>query len=119
MTTRTTSHYNLIFQDKYVIAEAYEGVTIDNDRVNETLKIIFDHYKGKDFTLISHRKNQYTVDIDVYNQKMMKKLIALAIVSGDNSVKEKAVVEQLAFNKSFAFFENLEDAIGWAESVAI
>jgi len=119
MTARSTPYYNLIFHDNYVIAEANEGVVIDDDKVNETLKIIFDHYKGNNFTLISHRKNHYTVDIDVYNLKMMKKLIALAIVSSDYSVKEKAILEQLAFNKSFAFFENLEDAIGWAESVAV
>lgn|SRR5690606_1807783 len=119
MTTKNTQHYHLIFHDNYVIAEANNGVHINNDSVASTLKIIFDHYNGKDFALISHRKNQYTVDIDVYSLRLMKKLRALAIVSSDSSVKEKAIIEQLAFDKSFAFFENLEEAKGWAESVAI
>lgn len=119
MITKSTQYYNFVFHDNYVIAEANEGVLVNNDRVNEALKIIFDHYNGRNFTIISHRKNQYTVDIDVYALKLMKKLRALAIVSNDDSVREKALIEQLAFNSSFAFFENIEDAKGWAESVAI
>jgi len=119
MINKTTPHYNLIFHDTYVIVVANEGTFINNDAVSETLQIIFDHYNGKNFTLISHRKNQYTIDIDIYTLRLMKKLRALAIVSNDSVVKEKAIVEQLAFNKSFAFFENLEDARGWAESAAI
>ncbi len=47
----------------------------------------------------------------------MKKVRALAIVSEDNLVREKAFVEQSHFDQSFAFFDNLEDSIGWAESV--
>ncbi len=119
MITKSSSHYNFTFYDKYVIAEANEGVVVNNEIVAETLKVIFDHYKGNNFTLISHRKNNYTVEIDIYGMKMMKKLRALAIVSGDSMVKEKALLEQLAFNQSFAFFENLDDARGWAESVVI
>lgn len=119
MITKHSPHYNFTFFEKYVIAEANEGVVINNKIVAETLKVIFDHYNGNNFTLISHRKNNYSVDIDIYGMKMMKKLRALAIVSRDSMVKEKALLEQLAFNQSFAFFENLEDARGWAESVAI
>lgn len=118
MITKNTAHYNLNFYDTYVIAEAREGIIINNGIVNETLKVIFDHYKNNNFTLISHRKNNYTVEVDIYGLKIMKKLRALAIVSGDSMVKEKALLEQLAFNQSFAFFEDLEDARGWAESVA-
>lgn len=119
MITKSTTHYNIFFYDKYVIVEGNEGVVINNDVVAEGLKLIFDHYKSNDFTLISNRKNNYTVDIDVYSVKLMKKLRALAIVSGDSLVKERALLEQLAFNQPFAFFENLEDACGWAESVVI
>lgn len=117
MTTKNTAYYDFTFYDTYVIAEAREGIVINNDIVNETLKVMFDHYKNNNFTVISHRKYNYTVEVDVYGLKMMKKLRALAIVSGDSMVKEKALLEQLAFNQSFAFFEDLEDARGWAESV--
>lgn len=117
MVTKSTPHYQLIFCDNYVIAEAIEGVVVNNVTAAENLKIIFDHFKGKPFALITHRKHNYTVDIDVYSLRLMKKVRALAVVSSDSSVKEKAMVEQLAFNQSFAFFEELEEAKNWAESV--
>ena len=119
MINKKTNYYNLSFYDKYVIVEANEGSVINNKIVTEGLKLIFDHYKSNDFALISHRKNQYTINVDVYTVKLMKKLRALAIVSDDSTVKEKAILEQLAFKQTFAFFENLEDARDWAESVAI
>lgn len=119
MINKKTTDYNFSFYDKYVIVEANEGAVINNEIVAEGLKLIFDHYKSDNFTLISHRKNHYTIDVDIYTVKLVKKLRALAIVSGDNMVKEKALAEQLAFNQSFAFFENLEDARGWAESMVI
>ncbi len=118
MIIKNTPHYELIFFDKYVIAEANEGIILNNEIVNEALRVIFDHFKNDNFTVISHRKNNYTVDVNVYTLRHMKKLRAFAIVSTDNIVKEKAQMEQLAFDQSFAFFENLEDARGWAESVA-
>lgn len=119
MTIKQNAHYNFVFYDKYVIVEAKEGAVINNEIVAGSLKIVFDHFNGNNFALISHRKNNYTVDVDVYSVKLMKKLRALAIVSSDSLVKEKALAEQLAFDQTFAFFENLDEARGWAESVAI
>ena len=119
MIATKTAYYNFFFYDNYVIAEANEGIVLDKEIVTKTLKVILDHYKDDSFTVISHRKNNYTVDVDVYTLKLMKKIRALAIVSSDSSVKEKALIEQLAFNPTFAFFENLEDARSWALSVAI
>lgn len=117
MISKTTAHYVLTFYKNFVIAEAFEGVVVNNVTVAENLKIIFDHFNGKPFALITHRKHSYTVDIDVYALKLMKKVRALAVVSTDSSAKEKAMVEQLAFDQSFAFFEELEEAKNWAENV--
>ena len=119
MILKQTAFYNFFFYDNYVIVEANEGIVLNNEIVAETLKVMFDHYKGNHFTVISHRKNNYTVNVDVYTVKQMKKLRALAIVSSHSTVKEKALLEQLAFSQPFAFFEDLEDARGWAESVVI
>lgn len=117
MIQKNTSTYQLSFYPNYVIVEAVEGAKVNNEIVAETLKLIFDHYKKTDFVLITNRKNNYSIDIDIYTVKLMKKLRALAVVSSDSLIKEKAMVEQLAFDQSFAFFENLDDAKGWAESV--
>lgn len=56
METKYSEDYELRFYDNYVIAEAKEGVVISNEEIKKNLKIIFDHYNGKNFTIISHRK---------------------------------------------------------------
>lgn len=116
MIEKNTSHYKVVFYENFVIAEALEGVSVNNEVIKDSLKVIFDHFGGQDFTLISHRKNNYSVNIDVYTAKLMKKVKALAIVSSDSVMKKKALAEQMAFDQSFAFFDNLEDAISWAEN---
>lgn len=116
MIVQSSDHYRFQFFHNYVIVEAKENVEVDREVVEHNLKIIFDHFDGKDFTLISHRKNRYTVKEGAYDCKLMKKVRALAIVSSDINMREKAIAEQLLFDQSFAFFDNLEAAIGWAES---
>lgn len=117
MISKQTSYYNFIFYKNFVIAEAMENVVVNSKVIDESLKIIYDHYNGQNFTIISHRKNNYTIDLKIYELDRMKKLKAIAVVSPHPTVKEKAMAEQLAFNHSFAFFEKLDDAIGWAENV--
>lgn len=116
MLSQSSEHYIFQFFHNYVIAEAKENVEVNNKVVEQNLKIIFKHFDGRDFTLISHRKNRYTVKTSAYSSRIMKKVRALAIVSEDALVREKALAEQMHFDQSFAFFNNLEDAIGWAES---
>lgn len=115
MVQKTSENYLFHFYDTYVIAEAIEGAVINTEVIKETLQTIFDHFDGKEFTIITNRKNRYTVQIDVYAAELMKKVQAIAVVSDDAVVKEKAFAEQLKFNQSFAFFENLKDAVSWAE----
>lgn len=117
METKFSEHYEFRFYDNYVIAEAKEGAVISNGEINKSLQIIFDHYKDKNFTIISHRKNNYKVEMNVYATRLMKKVKALAIVSANSLEREKAILEQLQFDNSFAFFDNLEDAAEWAQSI--
>lgn len=50
--------------------EAKEDVEGDKKMVEQNLKIIFKHFDGKDFTLISHRKNRYIVKQGEYASKL-------------------------------------------------
>lgn len=119
MVQRTTDHFSLKFYSNYVITEAHENIVVNNKVTSATLKIIFDFYKGRDFVLISNRKNNYTVEINAYTPRLMKKIKGMAVVSQSPFVKEKALIEQLQFEQSFAFFENLEEARGWADSFIV
>jgi uncharacterized protein YlxP (DUF503 family) len=116
METKTTIAYNLTFFPDYVVVEAVKGAVVDGRIASDVLKIIYDHYKGRNFTVVSHRKNDYKIDIDVYSLKLVKRLKGIAVVSSDITAKERAMEEQLAFNQSFAFFENLDDAKDWAQN---
>ncbi len=116
MIAQASDHYLFQFFHNYVVVEARENVEVDSKIVEQNLKIVFNHFDGKDFTLISHRKNRYTVKEDAYNCRLMKKVRALAIVSDDSLVREKAIAEQSHFDQSFAFYDNLEDAVEWAKS---
>lgn len=115
--TRSTDNYLLTFYDNYVIAEAKANALIDSKATEEGLKIVLEHFEGRPFTVISHRKNNYTILEDAYSPKIFKKVLGVAVVSSNPDDRKKAVIEQLQFSNSFAFFENLEDAQSWASSV--
>lgn len=117
MKSKSSEHYIFQFFHNYAILEAKEDIEVDDKIVEQNLNIVFKHFGGKDFTLISHRKNRYILKEGAYAGKLMKKLRALAIVSGDSLMREKALAEQSHFDQSFAFFHTLEDAIGWAGGV--
>ncbi|MCF4101515.1 hypothetical protein L1I30_07550 [Gillisia sp. M10.2A] len=117
MITKTTQFYTFYFYDTYVVVEAFENINFDIKAAENTLSIIFDHFEGRDFTIISHRKNKYNINLEAYSNKLFKKVKAIAVVSECPDVKEKAQHEQMKFGQSFAYFNNLDDARSWAESV--
>lgn len=116
MEIKITDSYNLYFYEKYVIVEAHTNAVVDSKLTRKVTQQLLDYYAGKPFTLISHRKNKYSISQNAYDPKNFKKIKNMAVVSTDPVVKEKAVQEQMQFSNSFAFFEKLEDAVSWAQS---
>lgn len=117
MQAKTTEYFQLYFYDNYVMEEVFENVAVDKTIAEATLRIMLQHFEGKEFSLISHRKNNSTIDLDIYSLKIMKKVRGIAVVSQNPLVKERAIAEQMQFGHSFAFFNNLEDAHSWAKSM--
>lgn len=116
MIQKSTEFYELYLYDNYVVAEAKENAVIDGRITEAVLNEIFKHYDRKPFTLITHRKNKYTVNPSAYSSRLLRKLNGMAIVSSDPEVKQKALQEQNLFEKPFAFFHELEEAESWALS---
>ncbi len=116
MHIKITKSYNLYFYDQYVIAEAHENAEVDAQLTQNITQIVLDYYGKKPFTLISHRKNNYRIYSCAYSPKNFSKIDRFAVVSKDKLVKARALEEQPLFQNSFAFFEELEDAISWAKS---
>jgi len=113
---QSNQHFKYEFFDKYVIVEAFKGTIVDQEAAHVTLQTIVEHYKGKEFTLISHRVNDYVIGMDAYSSKIFKKIRSLAIVSENPEVKRNALLEQDKYDNSFAFFTCLEEAKNWADS---
>ena len=64
-----------------MIEEAHENVVVNKSVAEATLNIILNHFKGKIFSLISHRKNKSIIDLDIYPLKIMKNIRGIAVVS--------------------------------------
>lgn len=116
MVTKMSQHYKMEFYDTYVIIERNGQIHVDSKNARETLQIISDHYKGKPYVIISNRTESYTVNAESYTPNIFNKVKGIAVVSQDPSMKSQAILEQLNFKNSFAFFENLEEARNWAEN---
>jgi len=116
MLVKNTAHYNMQFYDSYVIIERISEFTVDSKLAKETLKTIVDHFKGKEFVIISNRKQNYSLNAESYSPGLFKKVKGIAVVSENEDMKAQAVLEQLNFDNSFAFFNKIEDAQNWAES---
>jgi len=116
MITKMTTYYKIDFYDTYVIIERLADFKIDSKIAKETLKIILDHFKGKEFVIISNRKQNYALDAESYSPSLFKKVKGIAIVSDIPDVKAQAILEQMNFRNSFAFFDTIENAEDWAKS---
>ena len=116
MEIKIIESYNLYFYEKYVIVEAHEDAVVDAKLSGKVVQQLLDYYEGKSFTLISNRKNNYSIKEDAYSPKIFRKIDRMAVVSTSPVVREKALEEQMNFKNSFAFFEKIDDAISWALS---
>jgi len=116
MIEKLTEFYKMEFYDSYVIMEANADIVVNSIIAEKTLKTVINHFNGEKFVIISNRKSNYTLQPDAYSSGIFKKVKGIAIVSKNEEVRKRAIQEQEKFNRSFAFFENLDDAKNWAEN---
>ncbi|MGB8705949.1 MAG: hypothetical protein WCD31_13055, partial [Gillisia sp.] len=117
MLVKKLPYCRLSFFKNFVIVEPHENVVMDSAKVKSALSVMIRHFGGNEFSIISYRRNKYTVADDAYNPftaRLFKRVKGFAVVSDCASVREKAIEEQEKFNGSFAFFERLEEAQNWA-----
>ncbi len=108
----------LKFYDNYVISILNEGVHLTVEMSNKMSEIALDYYKGNRFVYISHRLHNYSVDSDVYIEiSKMKTLSGFVVVSDEKPSIKIALLEKIFLSKPFQIFNNIDDAIFWAENV--
>lgn len=117
MTQNLTHDFcELSLQPKYAILRVFENIYVDEDKTSIIRNSLKSFYRNKPFVMITDRKYDHKIDPAVYKSRSLKNMIALAIVSEHSDGREKATDEQPMFEDSFAFFNNVESAIDWAES---
>ncbi|GAA4278970.1 hypothetical protein GCM10022259_36950 [Aquimarina mytili] len=102
--------------DQFVILTINENVNFTLDKASIIRDQLRKYYKSKDFLMISHRKHNINVTPDIYKQGQLSNMRGLAIVSDNSEERDKAIIEQQLYGRSFAFFNTLEDAKSWAEA---
>jgi len=101
--------------ERFVILVMNENITLTLEKAFKVRQKLREYYKSKDFLMISYRKYNHNVSPEVYKQGQLDNMKGLAIVSNDEKQRDKAISEQPLYDRSFVFFNRLEEAKSWAE----
>jgi uncharacterized protein YwgA len=104
------------FHDNIQIAELNEGILFDIPHNRELLSLASEHFENKAYGYISNRVNSYSVNPMIHLESAdVSNLIAIAIVSDNEVVKQNSIIEKQFFRNSSSFevFKSLEEAINW------
>lgn len=100
--------------DDFLINQIREGVTITTAHNKKLYEVITRHFKKKPVVYISNRIHSYSVDPLTYIEtSKIHNLLAMAIVTDNESFKKSAKFESKFYNKPFAIFDTLSEAITW------
>ncbi|MDX1277922.1 hypothetical protein [Oceanihabitans sediminis] len=113
---------HIYFFNNYIVSEAKEGVNLDWNFFQETLKIITNYYgTNRKISLISNRVNNYsvvpTIWLDFYRKNPNNILKSMSFVTYTKLAYSNARLESSFFNCKTECFTNLEEAINWTENL--
>ncbi|MEQ3664804.1 MULTISPECIES: hypothetical protein [unclassified Olleya] len=104
--------------DDFLIKQVKEGAFISDDDTELFVEIIEKHFKNKNFAFISNRVASYSVNPLVYNAaNKIPNLVAFAVITNDEKMRETSRFENKFHNKPFELFENLSDTILWTSKI--
>jgi len=112
------SFCKMVFSENYVICSINEGETITAEKSNLQTEVILDHYRDNPFIYITHRIHSYSVDPSIYSEtSKIETLVGFVVVSSSKSSVKNALFEKMFLNKPFEIFEDIEDAVLWADTI--
>lgn len=104
--------------DFYLVVIINEGLTVLTKHNKILNNVVDTYFHKKEFVYISHRINSYAVDPSTYIEtSKIKNLKGFAVVSRDYKAKSNVEIEKLFLKKPFETFNDLKDAVLWAESI--
>jgi len=111
-----TEFYEIELHEQYAVLKLLESKEFTLEKANIIRKELAAFYGKNKFVLINYRKYNFDVSEDIYRQGQLENMKGLAIVSELKTERDKALIEQRLYDKSFAFFDCLEEAISWAKN---
>lgn len=109
---------SLEFYNFYVVSRVHENVIFDEEILEKVRNICRNFFKDQPYVYISKRVHSYNVNPLIYLKlRENEKLSGVAIVSDNFSQLTTANFEKQFSPLPFDIFDNLEEAIAWAQSV--
>ncbi len=106
--------------DNYVVVVMKEGITVKPEDNKVLEEIANDYYEDRYFGYITYRKNSYAVDPRIYFEtSKIKNLIGFAVVAPRKIAKQTAEVERIFLKKPYQYFDTMNEAIDWINSLII
>lgn len=108
------------FYNNYMVVEMNEGITVTQPLHDVLVEKAQSFYKDKPFVYLTHRVNSYAVDTSVYSKtSQLENLKGFGVISKNYLAKSNAEIEKLFLKKPFKIFDNLNEAINWANALIV
>ncbi|WP_298324896.1 hypothetical protein [uncultured Dokdonia sp.] len=123
MTQPIEHHLSLSFGEitvynDYVYTVMNEGITVSPNLNDILLAVAEIYYSDREFVYITHRINSYSIDPIVYIEtSKIKNLKGFIAVCPNKSLIESFRIEKLFFEKPFAVYQTLDEALVYKEEL--
>lgn len=123
MTQQIEHHLSLSFGEitvynDYVYTVMNEGITVSPNLNDILLAVAEIYYSDREFVYITHRINSYSIDPIVYIEtSKIKNLKGFIAVCPNKSLIESFRIEKLFFEKPFAVYQTLDEALAYKEEL--
>ena len=112
------SFTNLDFYENFVVSKMDEGIVFDKKLSEIMIDVCLEFFNGNSFIYIANRVNNYNVDPTIYlglgKYTVFK---GIAIVDKIASNVNLAAFEKNFTSYPFEIFDNLTDAMKWADDL--
>ena len=116
--TLDLSFTSLQFNGQIVNSTIKDDIILQKEQINEMVDICESHYKNTGYIYIGNRKSDYNVNPLIYSSLInAPNLKGIAIFSTDAKKLQTANFEKQFSPVPFEIFDNLEEALVWAESM--
>jgi hypothetical protein len=113
---KTQYDFGIIFYyPGFVVGKINANQLVDTTIAALIIRDMHAFYKQDKFVYISNREIGHEVDLSVYKLVDAKKMIGIAIVSGEKNALSQVTAEQKLYNGSFGYFKTMSSAISWAQ----